>query len=804
MHAEGRWRLYERLLLRRAGFGVHLMTDLGDPPTGLACAALAESHRELEEARAVLLGTVIPEAVAASADSGDRAALRRWSALRRDVGRRRAPRADVPGSGSLPEAVCRYAEAVDAVAEGEGAVRDALAAETRERPGRIAEFLRTPGVQDAIAQLAPSFHAQVERWLARPEGRGTNTKERAFARRSFLYAQRLGAKNETTSFFGPLVHGRIDPGTEGVALSDAADSRAEGVGEVRAHVSFWAVRALARAMASDPRVAPRVPVTWVPAAKRTQDTVALPGGRTLALSAAGVRLAAAVDGTRDRAELARIAGLDEDETAHLLDRLARVGALRTWPEPPSAAPAPISVLRADAERIADGTDWPARLARFSGRADAYAAAEGARERLGALRDLEEDFVDLTGAEPRRASGRMYADRSVVSVDALGEESPFLLGEGTARTWEESLSPVLDLAGHHGLLYRDAHRELAAALLAESGPVPYQDLITRMGEAVGNGALTEHLKPFEEFGERYRELVEEHLAGDGTARIGADRLRGLVGPVDQPLFSSPDVMLEQDVRGNRVLVLGELHPYVFAWGSQGLFAEDDPGLHRAFGQDLSPWGGPERIATVIRRRSHKGLVAEWFPGRFIEVTAEATRDRNRSLPISDLVADIGDGAPRLRSPEGEVVLYSGEDDHPHLLAFSAPAPMLPSASLGEWCPRVMVGDVLVQRMRFSVGAEELGAVAGTGADDAFCAVQRLRARRGVPRFVFAHVRGEPKPVGIDLSAPLAVETLIRMVVAGEASSVTLTEMRPSPEGLWLRHRGRPTTSEFRLALRREGR
>ncbi|MFD0660700.1 hypothetical protein [Thermocatellispora tengchongensis] len=39
------------------------------------------------------------------------------------------------------------------------------------------------------------------------------------------------------------------------------------------------------------------------------------------------------------------------------------------------------------------------------------------------------------------------------------------------------------------------------------------------------------------------------------------------------------------------------------------------------------------------------------------------------------------------------------------------------------------------------------------------------------------------------------------MAGALVPVALSEMRPGPEGLWLRHGGRPTTSEFRLALRR---
>ena len=82
-----------------------------------------------------------------------------------------------------------------------------------------------------------------------------------------------------------------------------------------------------------------------------------------------------------------------------------------------------------------------------------------------------------------------------------------------------------------------------------------------------------------------------------------------------------------------------------------------------------------------------------------------------------------------------------------------------------------------------------------------AVQRLRATRGVPRFCFVHVGGEPKPVGIDLDNPLAVDALVSLVLAGDSQEISVAEMRPAPDELWLRRRGGLTTSEFRIAMRR---
>ncbi|RCV53981.1 lantibiotic dehydratase [Marinitenerispora sediminis] len=792
-----RWRLYPRLLLRRAGFGVETMTSLGDDAVAAAAARYREHVRALEAARTALLRDTAPRLVETAAAAGDRAALRGWSAVRRSAGRRRPIPGTVPDPVAAVPDVRRYAAALAAEQAAGRSLREAAAAEAERRAGRLGAVLADPRVRDALVQLAPSFYQEVRRRRTSGTGRRPSAKDRAFLRRGYLYCQRLGAKNETTSFFGPLVHGRVDTAATGVRLGPEAPG---GVRRFAAHVSFWAVRELARAMAADPAVAPRVPVGWVAAARLAGERLTLPGGREVRLSPAQARLAAAVDGTRTRAELAGAAGLAPEDADRFVDRLARAGAVRTWPEPASTAPSPFDVLLADAAGMAAGTPWPARLRELREHVAEYAGAADADARLRAQEAAEAVFTELTSTAARRAGGRMYADRGVLSLDAEGDQSPFTVGGDVAARWERELSPVLDAAGRYGILHRDAYRGLCADILAETGPLAYPDLVTRMERAVAEGRAEVHLKPARAFAAEYAELVRRHTAGD-TAAVPPEELRRLAGRLEEPLFASPDLMLERRPDGGTRLVLGELHPYVYAWGSQGMFAERDPGLLADFRADLSPWGGAERMATVVRLRRHKGLLAEWFPGRFVEVTALASRDRSRTLAVGDLTAVLDAGVPRLRAPDGDVVLYSGDEDHPHLVAFSAPAPMLPPARCGDRAPRVLVGDVLVQRARYWAAATDLAPPPGAGPGDALTAVQRLRAVRGLPRFAFAHVPGEPKPVGVDLDAPAAVDALVRLAAAQDAREVSLVEMRPAPGDLWLRHHGRPTTSEFRIALRR---
>ncbi|WP_338674973.1 lantibiotic dehydratase [Streptomyces sp. SCSIO 30461] len=802
------WQLYDRLLLRRAGFGADLLTALGDDPTGAAAADYREAVTRFEESRG-RVQEAIAKSVARADRATDRTGLRELSKLRSRVGRR-LPVEHSPQDSAVAGAVDGYRAAHSAWQETAGRLTEVLGAEVLRRPERIRDLLRDERVCDALLQLSPSFHTEVLRWLDGWEHRdgapGRNrAKDRSFYRRVYLYGQRLGVKNETTSYFGPLVHGSVDRTADGTALGPET---ATGYHVLEAQTAFWAVCELARLVGTDPAVRDRTPVAWLPSCRRTPGEAPGSGaiqsadGRRIGLSGVRWRLAEAVDGRRSTTELAALAGLGLDETRRVLDRLRQAGAVRLWPEPPSTAARPLDWLVAWADRYAEGTAWPVRLRELRDLAGRYAAAEGHRARAAALDRLEECFTGLTEVDARRAGGRMYADRLVVSLDAKGDQSPVVVGGDVARRWESELSPVLDVAARYGELQQRAAAELCTSILRAAGAdtMPYDELIRRVHAAVGAGGMDDLAGLLTAFERDYTELVAATVQGQ-EARLTPAELAAFAPEPGRHRFVSPDLMLERRVDGADLLVLGELHPYVFAWGSQGLFSDEQDRMLGDFASGLDPWGGPERLATVIRRRRHKGLVADWFPGRFVEITAVATDDRERTVPLTDLTVSLVDGTPRLRAPDGELTLYAGEDDHVHLRAFAAPGVGLPLVRLGDFAPRIVVGDLIVQRARWWFDRADLGVDTVRDPGAAFLAVQSLRARLGLPRFCFASLTHEPKPVGIDLDNPLAVDTLVAMVLAGDSPAVSLAEMRPAPDALWLRHGGAPVTSEFRIAMKR---
>jgi len=369
-------------------------------------------------------------------------------------------------------------------------------------------------------------------------------------------------------------------------------------------------------------------------------------------------------------------------------------------------------------------------------------------------------------------------------------------------WETGLGPVLDACAAFGLLRWQAIRATATEVLTEAGgTLSLLDFADRMAEARPGPAARERWACVDDWAERYRSLVGAALV-DGQAQLTGEDLSDLAEPLPDSLFVSPDLLIEGSAERGQ-MVLGEIHPYVYAWGSQGRFVEDPEALAAAF-DDLDPWGGADRIATVVRRRQHKGLVAEWFPGRFVEITSRATSDLARRLPVDSLNVTTGPDGPQLLTREGiSLVLYSGEEDHPHLQALSPPAGSLPKIRVGDRNPRVLVGRVVVQRAAWRIDRDtgrDLGAACGDEVRLAL-AVTRLRHASGWPQFLFALAADEPKPICLDLDAPVAWDVLARLAARGP---LELVEMRPGPEDLLVRRSGHRYTSEFRVAMFRRRR
>ena len=805
------WQVSPTFLLRRAGFPFGLLAPLAGRRIRDEAERLLAARDAAEFSRHVLLTMHFPAAVR-RARAARPQALGALSKARRKVGIRAVtPLPDVIDDDQLRAEHARWIDLyARLVQERERWAR--VVAEDREESSRyMATIAARADVQSAAFVLSPSIYAALLRWQD-ADRVATDGDRRAFDRRMYFILQRLAGKNETNSFFGPVTFGRFDG--DGVQVGPESP---DGFVERRAYVSFWAAAAIARAAARQDGVAALLPVRRLPVVRIEGHQAILPGRPPVDLGEDDLSLLSAVDGTLSVADLAAAVARPVADTEGRVSRLERAGVLQRIGEPSSSTVDPLADVLARLPDCAALSALRTQAGELRSVAAEYATTP-MPERTKLLDRAERLFTEITGLPARRKAGETYADRSILYEDCVGDLMPIRLPDAWRQRVSSSLAPVLDFALAVGEAERTAHRDLAREVIAgHGGSLGFLEFAEELRERYAELDTV----PARAIAQRLRELVAarvnvqeatgdapsppavtDRVASPFVARLAPGELAALAAPRSRRAFVSPDILLSGDDGGGRI-VLGELHPYVFAWGLQGEFDPDPDTLRHEVNDLLGVWGGEKELAIVLRRRRHKGLISQRFPGTFIEVTGRA--GAGARLPVCDLRVTLdADDEPLLAAADGRrLTLYVGEEDLPHLRVFAPAQVSFPKVWLGDDAPRIVVGDVIAQRAQWRLPAGLPGITPrsrGDAADlpDALAALFLLRAERGVPRHVYARSRAEVKPVYLDLDAPVAVEVLRHLLVKGP---VTLSEMLPAPDELWLRRESAALTSELRLAVQR---
>jgi hypothetical protein len=256
-----------------------------------------------------------------------------------------------------------------------------------------------------------------------------------------------------------------------------------------------------------------------------------------------------------------------------------------------------------------------------------------------------------------------------------------------------------------------------------------------------------------------------------------------------LLSSPDVMILADseaaVRpGHGDVVIGECHDTALIWGWPLRFHPDPATVERDIAALLDQAVGDRLVANVLPSRRIKIIPFE-FPGPTVEIAATSTKEAAQRIPAADVTVRLRDGRPVLTAAGvGEFTLYNGELRTFAHRVLAQPRVVVPAwIDTGAHTPRLRAGPVIIQRERWRVAPSEL--FPGRYSGDAFELLldyRRSARRLGLPRFVFARLASETKPVYVDGQSWFLVAMLHHL--AREAPEILLTEMLPDPDQLWL--------------------
>jgi len=791
------YRIAPIFLIRMAGAPFDAVEQLATSATAQAARELIARQTDYSQARSEverLLTTLKPEL--------SREQFRLWrKAIRAGV----RPTSEDPPSSAF--AVCW--QKAERVAEAEAlfqrtlekelsTARDALFDVSRRLLPAYLVFAAGGVRERVIHQLSGAPQAAPPR----------NKQARADERHLLLYLQRVTAKNDSLSAFGPEGWGRVEE-TSG-KLKFSPDP---GIARRETFLERWTAHGIAAAINADPEAVAELAPRLHPNGRLEEDHfVSAETGETVTLDHATHALLRRCDGATPAYSLG--ASLDT------LVRLAEQNLIVWKMEVPAFASHPVDVLISDIASWRAGPaqrHWLDVLRPLAALPDKFAATTETLARL-ALIDEATARLEKLGAH-KTASRFLYA-----ATNPIGEECfracHFTISEALINEVAIDAAPWIDLWRDNYAFVAsrvaDGLRRLLQEAPLQNGSFPLPAFLRHCAAQkmplTGPGMVAFAHLAFQEVKAAFRETLGDRAAA-AESELTAEDCHVVRRKFDYPKFDeytypSADLQLAAEsvaavARGEYQWVLAELHPpaallhHGFYWS-----CPDKPALSQAL------------EAILFRQPSFQfGFFAADFTASTAVRLFEALPDLTyfvapqRGLPGWQMIAPAETEV--FINPQNNDVALRERGSHRYLgsfaRAFIIPLGFHPfSFSLGAHTPRLRCGKIVVQRETWTVALEELGAGDFTGVwRDLVVAVERLRAARQLPRHVYirpseralrrsgAEGRDkDTKPVFIDFESYLFLEIFHRWLT--KAGELEVTEMLPTPDQLlWQEHDGRRT-------------
>lgn len=645
-----------------------------------------------------------------------------------------------------------------------------------------------------------------------------NARAREHDRHLLLYLQRVCAKNDTFSEFGPSAWGTI----EGES-SRAAFAPVPGVARREAFLERWTAHILATALNRDPETRPEIAPRLNPNGRiEGQYFIRLESGESVPLSAKEQELIARCDGETAAYELG---------SASELEDLAQRGVIVWEVEVPAMQARAFEILTDEISRWRDKSNratWLSRARSIAALPERFAASDNLESRAALMREAT-NLLDELGEMKKSAPRFLYAASNPIAEECA-RDCGFKIGEKITDKLARDAQPWFDLwrdtyafvasrvaEGLRGLFQSASVHNGAVALPTFLHHCASKNLpLTGSGiVALAHVAFQEVKAAFREMASKRTDADEWELTADDLAFVRRDFV---YEKFDAYTYPSADLQLlatsfEAVERGDYQWVVAELHPPVAL-------------LHHAL-----YWSCPDKNALSQALESaacgRPGVHYGFFAADF---TAHTTVRQMDALPnLMTFVAPqrSSSGWRTVAPAEVEVFVEDGTGDvalrrrgSREYLGSFARGWVIPLGfhpfhfGRAPHMPRLRCGNVIVQRRSWTVRMEELkpGNYAGLSRD-LVLAVEELRSAKGWPRYIYTRPTEQAlrrsgaegrdkdtKPIFIDLESYLSLEIFHRWLV--KAGELEVTEMLPDPDHLcWQESDGRRTFELRTLILPR---
>lgn len=642
-----------------------------------------------------------------------------------------------------------------------------------------------------------------------------NSRVRERERHLVLYLQRVAAKNDTFSEFGPSAWGSARHGEPALTFETRP-----GISRRDVFLERWTAHALAAAINADPETrlerCPRVNPIGVLNGHRF---VFADSGDVINLAPAELEIVSQCDGTTSIRALVRSANVGLDVISGLVEKKILIASV----EVPALEPLAFQILRNEV------ATWPLDAARqrwlpiadslIKCAADFGEIVDPTQRRQ--ISSTARSHLARLGAERKPGQRSLYAAVNPIAEECF-RDCKFEIGEALLDEVVTDAEPWIDL-------WRDNYAFVASRVAAGlrmvletvgKSALPLPAFLNACEAAklplTGPGLVGLAVMAFQEVKAAFRERLKPHAHLTEYELTAADchvvRDNFAYQKFDEFTFPSADLQLaakshEAILRGEHRWIISELHPAAAT-------------LHHCM-----YWSCPDHAAlSRALQMSTSGKPSFHFGFFAVDFTAHTTVRIFDALPQQAIFASPQRGNPSWRSVapgRAEVYIDDQNDvglraDGQYLGSFARnwiiPLGFHPfQFGLVRRTPRLRCGRVIVQRRAWTVSVDEMGSGNFSGLSrDLVLAIERLRAAKDLPRFVYIRPTEQAlrrsgaegrdkdtKPVFIDLESYLFLEIFHRWL--SKAGELEITEMLPAPDDLWWREADGRRTFELRTLI-----
>ncbi len=666
------------------------------------------------------------------------------------------------------------------------------------------------GIRELFKKLVAGFPSDLTR---------RNAKAGDRERHLLLYLQRVCAKNDTFSTFGPSAWVQAKAGACFQLKFASNTIKRDGF------LERWTAYAVAAALNADPAIKAELSPRLHPSGRIDEGTfVFYDTGNNVALDRQAQETLMRCDGRTPAHSL----GVRPE----ILEKYASEGMVRWEVEVPRLESHAFDVLVRDIAQWRDGVPrdrWLSVLRPIASLPKLFAEAPDPIARLEVMKGAKQMLNDVGVAE--KTSQRFLYNAANPIGEDCSRECAFTIGE-------ELVDEVADEAEAWIDFWRDSYAYVASRVAAglrglfqnasvKDGAIPLPAFLryceTQKMSLTGHGLVALAHVAFLEVKSAFQKSLEARTDAAEWKLTSTEchivRNKFEYSKFDEYTFPSADLQISASSvdhvnRGDYEWVLAELHPPIAM-------------LHHCM-----YWDCPDKELFARALASTTSGQPNFFYGFApADFTAHTTVRQFDVIPeLSYFVASEPGNKNWRIVPPAETEVFINEANGDVALRKCASREYLGSFArywiipLGfhpfyfgraPHMPRLRCGKVIVQRESWTVAADELGPGNFTGVSrDLVLAIERLRATRKLPRFVYIRPTEQAlrrsgaegrdkdtKPVFIDFESYLFIEIFHRWLT--KAGEVEVTEMLPDPDHLlWQEADGRRTFELRTLIVPRE--